>query len=193
MFQALAKAEFSWEFVHLFWVDERCVPPGDAESNYRLAVENLIRPAGIPVANVHRIAGELPPLEAACRYVAEIREFFRLAPGELPRFDIIHRGIGPDAHTASLFPGEPLIEDREQIAAAVYVKKFERWRVTLLPGVLLSAVHTLMLVTGEDKVPALRAIFQQKCDPIQYPAQLGVYDDREMTWFVDENAAKFMM
>ncbi|MCX6619814.1 MAG: 6-phosphogluconolactonase [Acidobacteria bacterium] len=192
MFDALAKAELPWELVHIFWVDERSVPPADPESNYRMAEEHLLRPAGIRRRNVHRIAGELRPADAARRYVDEIREFFGLAPGELPQFDIIHRGMGPDAHTASLFPGEPLLADRRQIAAAVYVKKFDRWRVTLLPGVLLAASHTLMLITGEDKAPALRAIFHEEYDPLQYPAQLGVHDGRGLVWFVDELAAKLM-
>lgn len=189
MFDVLAATPFDWQFVHLFWVDERAVPPDHAESNYRMAKEHLLDPAGIPAANVHRIAGELEPADAARRYTDEIRGFFHLAPGELPRFDIIHRGMGADAHTASLFPGEPLIEDRVQIAAAVYAKRLDRWRVTLLPGVLLAAAHTLVLATGSDKTEALRAVFDDPYHPLQYPAQLGLRDGTGMDWFTDQKAA----
>jgi len=187
LFDALARAEFAWPRLHLFWVDERMVPPTQEESNYRLAEQHLIHPAGIPAANIHRIAGELEPAVAAARYASEVREFFHLAPGEAPRFDVIHRGKGADAHTASLFPGEPLIHDRSGIAAAVWVEKLARWRVTLLPGVLLAARNTLMLVSGADKVPALRKVFLEPYDPLRYPAQLGVPDGKGMSWYLDIN------
>src|SRR4051812_9760524 len=120
LFSYLAKARFDWSHVHLFWIDERCVPPTDPESNYKLADESLIVPARIPHRNVHRIAGELPPDKAAKRYAEEIGDFFKLDHDELPHFDIAHFGTGADAHTASLFPGEPLIDNRDGIATAVF-------------------------------------------------------------------------
>ena len=126
MFQKLAATRFPWDKVHIFWVDERCVPPTDDASNFKLADDFLIHPAHIPQRNVHRVMGELTPATAAKRYAGEVRDFFGLEEGEMPRFDVVHRGMGPDAHTASLFPGEPLIDDREGIAAAVYVEKFHR-------------------------------------------------------------------
>ena len=119
----------------------------------------------------------------------EIRGFFRLRPQELPKFDVIQRGMGPDAHTASLFPAEPLIADRQKIAAAVYVEKFSQWRITLAPGTLLAASHTAVLVAGEDKAPALRSVFEESYDPGKYPAQLGMRDGRDVVWFVDRAAA----
>jgi 6-phosphogluconolactonase len=189
MFDAIAKAPVDWEHVHLFWVDERAVPPASPLSNYRLAEERLIRPAKISRRNVHRIAAELRPEAAAERYADEIREFFGLSAGELPHFDVMHRGIGPDAHTASLFPGEPLIDDREGIAAAVYVEKLAQWRITLLPGVLLAARHTAMLVTGGDKAGAIRAVFCEEYDPKQYPAQMASHHTRQCVWFLDDAAA----
>jgi 6-phosphogluconolactonase len=121
MFGHLARTRFDWRQVHLFFVDERCVGPADEESNYRMCEESFIRPAHFPVSHVHRIKGELRPDDAARLYSEEIAEFFGLAEGELPAFDVIHRGMGADAHTASLFPGEPLIDDREGICAAVWV------------------------------------------------------------------------
>jgi len=189
MFQKMAATPCAWDRVHLFFVDERCVPPEDAASNYRLANENLIAAAKIPAANVHRILGEIEPAEAARRYAEEIREFFGLKEGELPPFDVLHRGMGPDAHTASLFPGDPLIDDRTGIAAATFAKKFNIWRVTLLPGVLLAARNTVFLVAGEDKVEALRAVFHAPYDPKKLPSQLG-NDGDSVAWFLDESAAR---
>jgi 6-phosphogluconolactonase len=192
LFQVLAATKFPWDKVHIFWVDERCVPPTDDASNFKLADEFLIRPAHIPQRNVHRVCGELNPQTAAKRYVDEIAEFFGLEDGEMPRFDVVHRGMGPDAHSASLFPGEPLIDDREGVAAPVYVEKFHQWRVTLLPGALLAAKHTVFLVVGDDKTDAVRAVFKEAYDPKKYPAQIASHHGRGVTWFLDEAAAKLL-
>jgi 6-phosphogluconolactonase len=188
LFQKMAATPFAWDRVHLFFVDERCVAPSDPASNYKLADDNLIAAARIPAGNVHRIAGEMAPEAAADRYAAEIREFFGLADGGMPQFDIVHRGMGPDAHTASLFPGDPLIDDHQGIAAATFAKKFNQWRVTLLPGVLEAARHTVFLVAGEDKVEALRAVLHEKYDPRKYPSQIANKGDG-VAWFLDANAA----
>ena len=192
MFEALAVRRFPWPRVHLFWVDERAVPPTDPQSNYKLAAETLLIPAAVPQRNVHRIQAELMPDVAARRYADDVRDFFGLEPGEMPHFDVMHRGIGPDAHTASLFPGEPLIDDREGIAAAVRVEKLAQWRITLLPGVLLAARHTVMLVAGADKAEAVRAVFHETCEPIRYPAQLACAHGRGVTWFLDTAAARLV-
>ncbi|MGA2725795.1 MAG: 6-phosphogluconolactonase [Bryobacteraceae bacterium] len=192
LFQKLVASKFRWDHVHLFWVDERMVPPTDPASNYKLADDYLIKPAHIPHRQVHRICGEMAPKTAAARYVEEIRDFFGLEEGEMPRFDVVHRGMGPDAHSASLFPGEPLIDDREGIAAAVFVPKFNQWRVTLLPGALLAAKHNVFLVTGPDKAEAVRAVFKEEYDPKQYPAQIASHHGRGVTWFLDEKAAELM-
>lgn len=188
MFRQMAKEAFDWTRVHLFWVDERAVPPTDDQSNYKLALDNFVVPAHFPHRNVHRVQTELKPEQAAARYTAEIREFFGIEQGDIPHFDVIHRGIGPDAHTASLFPGEPLISDREGISAAVWVEKMQSWRITLLPAVLLSARHTAVLATGKDKAQALCQVFGDPYDPMKYPAQLGVRDGRPMAWFMDDAA-----
>lgn len=190
MFAEMVNARFpDWSRVHLFWVDERAVPPTDPESNYKLAQEFLIGPAGIPRRNVHRIEGELVAERAAEHYTAEIRRFFGLEEGEIPHFDIVQQGMGPEAHTASLFPGEPLIEDREGIAAAVRTPKPPPWRVTLLPGALLAAHHTVFLVTGEDKAPAVRAVFLDEYNPQLLPAQMVSHHGRSVTWFLDDAAS----
>ncbi len=142
------------------WTNARCRPT-DAQSNFKFAQDAWLRPGNFPAPNIHRVLAELDPPDAAARYVEDIQQFFGLAAGELPHFDVMHRGMGPDAHTASLFPGEPLIENRSGIAAAVWVEKFKQWRITLLPGVLLAARHTALLVAGADKTAALRSVLQR--------------------------------
>ncbi len=185
MFQMFATAPFDWSRVDLFWVDERGVPPDDEQSNFKLANDLWLKPAAFPQANIHRIRAELDAAEAARRYTEEIRELFRLVPGDMPRFDVIHQGMGPDAHTASLFPGEPMIDDRRGIAAALWVEKMHQWRITLLPGVLLAARHTAMLEAGADKAAALQAVLEGPYDPKKYPAQI-VLGARDLEWFIAE-------
>lgn len=189
LFERMVASGFRWHRVHLFWVDERAVPPNDPESNYRLAHEYLIRPARLPPAQVHRIHAELKPEVAAKQYVEDIRNFFGLEDGEQPHFDVVQCGMGPDAHTASLFPGEPLIDDREQIASALYVPKLGKWRVTLLPGALLAARNVVFLVSGTDKAANVGRIFHEEFDPKRYPAQLISRQGKHVTWFLDQAAA----
>jgi 6-phosphogluconolactonase len=190
MFEEMARQPVDWSRVHLFWVDERAVPASHPQSNYRLARKCLIDPARVPHANVHPVEAECAPAEAARRYEDHIRDFFGLAPGVLPRFDVIHRGIGADAHTASLFPGEPLINDRQGLAAAVWVEKLSQWRITLLPGVLLNARFTAVLASGEDKAEAVREVIAGPYDPLLRPAQLGLREGAAMSWFLDQAAAQ---
>jgi 6-phosphogluconolactonase len=189
LFQKMVAMKFDWSRVHLFFVDERMVPPTDDESNFKLANENLVIPAKIPRSHVHRIEGELTPDRAASRYIIEIERFFDLDDGKLPHFDVIHQGTGPDAHTASLFPGDPLINDRERIAAATYSQSKKNWRVTLLPGVLLAARHNVFLVSGEDKAEAVHNVFEADYDPMKYPAQTVTHHGRKVAWFLDNAAA----
>ena len=190
LFECMVASGFRWQRVHLFFVDERCVPPNDPESNYRLANENLIAPSHIPQEQVHRIHGELAPEIAAQQYVEDIRNFFGLEEGEWPHFDVVQCGMGPDAHTGSLFPGEAPIDDREHIAGPVYVKKMpDKWRVTLLPGALLAAKNTVFLVTGADKAPGVGNVFHREFDPKQYPSQLISRQGKRVTWFLDQAAA----
>jgi 6-phosphogluconolactonase len=189
LFAALAKASLDWSKVHFFWVDERCVPPTDSQSNFKLADDALFIPARVPAGSIHRIYGELAPEAAATRYEGDIQAFFSLADGRLPAFDVLHRGMGPDAHTASLFPGEPLIQDRTGVAANVWVEKMHMNRITLLPGVLLAAKNTVLQVSGEEKADALEHVLRGPEDWLQYPCQIASRDKRA-TWFLDRAVAK---
>jgi 6-phosphogluconolactonase len=188
MFEIFSRTPFEWERVHLFWVDERAVPPSDQQSNFKFAQDSWLKPGNFPAPNIHRVFAELDPAAAAARYIEDIQRYFGLTAGDLPHFDVVHRGMGPDAHTASLFPGEPLIQDHSGIAAAVWVEKFKQWRITLLPGVLLAAHHTAMLVAGGDKTAALRSVLHQPYDPLHYPAQIA--SGEGCVWFVDTAAAQ---
>jgi 6-phosphogluconolactonase len=190
MFQTMAGMKFDWSRIHLFFVDERVVPPTDDLSNYKLANENLIAPAKIPHANVHRVPGELEPEQAAAAYLKDIEAFFHLSSGQGPVFDCIHLGTGPDAHTASLFPGDKLIENRTGIATAVYSESKKNWRVTLLPRVLLAAKYTAFLVTGADKEEAVQNVLEAPYDPLQFPAQLVTRSGAKVEWFLDQAAAR---
>ena len=192
MFTRLAAMKLPWDRIQIFWVDERAVPPTDAESNYKLAAETLLVPAHVPQRNVHRMRGELIAETAARAYAQEIRGFFGLDPGEMPEFDVVHRGMGPDAHTASLFPGQSLIEDRQGLTAAVYVEKKSMWRITLLPGPLLAARSTVVLAAGADKSEPLRSVFNEPYDPLHYPAQIGARESRPVVWFLDRAAAMLL-
>jgi 6-phosphogluconolactonase len=194
MFQAMAKRAFDWAGVQIFQVDERCVPPDNEASNYRMIREFLLDAARIEESQFHRMAGELAPEEAARLYVEDIRRSLRLSPGELPVFDVIERGMGPDGHTASLFPGEPLIGDRTGIAAAVdvdkpYIEKAMRHRITLLPGVLEGARHTLCLATGADKAEVLHKVLRGPVDPTLLPSQIA---SANTVWYIDKSAAQLL-
>jgi 6-phosphogluconolactonase len=182
MFKMFAGSGFAWNRVQLFWVDERGVPPSDDQSNFKHAHEAWLQPCGFPAANIHRIQAELDAQVAAARYRDQLRAVF----GDgIPEFDVIHLGMGPDGHTASLFPGEPSIRDRTGVAAALWVEKMKQWRITLLPAVLLGARHTVVLESGSDKREALHAVLEGAEDVMKYPAQIlrGV---RDAEWFVAE-------
>lgn len=189
MFRKLAASGLDWSKIHVFWVDERCVPPSDDRSNFKSANENLLQPAGVPQSNIHRVQGELSPDEAAARYIEEIREVFGLQGDELPVFDVIHRGMGSDAHTASLFPGEPLISDTTHIAAHVWVEKMKMDRVTLLPGVLRKGQNTVLQAVGADKAEPLFEVLYGPEDIFKYPCQIAARDSDTAVWFVDQQAA----
>lgn len=178
MFQALAPLPVNWRRVHLFFVDERMVPPDGDQSNFKLASRCLAGPAGIPDENVHRIHGELEPQAAAERYEREVLS--RLGPSGF--FDVVHCGVGEDAHTASLFPGNPHINQRTGLCAAVWVEKKNEHRVTLLPAAILSARHLAVLVAGSDKKWAVRRAFDQRSPALETPARL--LDRAATSWFL---------
>jgi len=180
MFKVLVSLKLPWGKIHLFQVDERGVAPDDEQSNYGMMRENLVEPAGIPEQNVHRMLGEMEAVEAAALYAEEVRQFF----GGAARFDVVQCGVGDDGHTASLFPGDGLVEDRKGTVAGVWVPKKKQWRITLLPGPIMGSSHLCVLASGAGKAEAVRRALQGELNVRETPAQLL----RDGEWFVDEAA-----
>ena len=173
-----------WSNVHVFFGDERGVPPDHEDSNYRMAREALLD--HVPVGSVHRMRGELPPDEAAEAYEQELRGFFRSE--ELPRFDLILLGIGGDGHTASLFPETSALEVHDRWVVANPVLKLETTRLTLTVPVINAARAVYFLVAGEGKAEALAEILEGDPDPREYPASL-IQRQGGPTWMLDRPAA----
>lgn len=177
--------EVEWAKVHVFFGDERSVPPDSEDSNYRMADEALL--SRVSPGGVHRMRGELLPDEAAAAYEEELREFFD-TPGRPPEFDLVMLGIGDDGHTASLFPGTPALDVTDRWVAQNPVPKLETVRVTLTLPVLNAAKAVNFLVAGDGKAEALGEILEGDADPRGYPAKL-VQPAGELTWMVDRAAA----
>lgn len=176
MFEYFLQSGFDWSKVDIFWVDERCVPSDDPQSNYKLAYDAWLK--NVPLSRVHRVKTELDPESAAQQYADELCPFLPL--------DVIHRGMGADAHTASLFPGDPLLLDERNLTGVARQKVA---RITLMPSVLTSAKHTAILATGPDKAEPLKTVIYSPYDPIKYPAQIASRDPETAVWFIDEAAA----
>ncbi len=168
LFDALAPMKVDWGRVELFFVDERAVPPDHEQSNYGLALQHLIRPAGIPERRVHRMRGEEDPEQAAKAYAEEIESVI----GTGGVLDVVQCGIGDDGHTASLFPGETLVEDRAGLCAAVWVESKQQHRITLLPSAIVSARHLCVLTSGADKLEAVRRALSPEGSELETPARL---------------------
>jgi len=179
-----------WSRVHLFWGDERSVPPDHPESNYRMVRESLIEHITIPETNVHRIMSEYPPAEAAARYSAEIRKYFRLVMGTFPVFDMILLGTGQDGHTASIFPGSSAEIERNELVAATFVEKLQTHRITLTFPVLNNADELCILVAGASKAEVLRDVFAG--ESLRLPVQQIRPARGELHWFVDRDAASLL-
>ena len=180
------RSEVPWQQVHLFWGDERCVPPDHPGSNYRMAEEALLSHVPVPPENVHRVQGELAPQQAARAYGRDLEDFFC---GPHARFDLVQLGLGSDGHTASLFPGAAALQETTDLVAAVEAHYEDRpaCRITLtLPAINMSR-HILFLVTGSSKAEILREVLSEPRGPL--PAQRVRPTAGELAWLVDEAAA----
>jgi 6-phosphogluconolactonase len=175
MFELLA-AEYAdkipWDKLQLFWVDERCVGPADPDSNYGMTKAALLSKVSLPEANVHRMEGELDPEEAASRYESEIRNTFKLEGAQTPTFDLLLLGLGPDGHTASLFPHTEGLNELARICIANHVPQKDTWRMTLTWPVITQGRQVAFLIEGESKAEMVGTVFTGPYDPETYPAQL---------------------
>jgi 6-phosphogluconolactonase len=179
-----------WSKVHVFFGDERCVPPNDTESNFRMAGEAMLSRVPIPQENVHRIVGEGDPSIGARTYEEEdLRSFF--AGASWPRFDLVFLGMGDDGHTASLFPGSAALKEDKAWVVANWVEKFKTFRITLTAPAINNAAHVVFLVTGEGKARRLAEVVRGPRAPEALPSQLIRPVDGKLEWLIDEAAAAF--
>jgi len=182
MYETLAKEprRVPWERVHLFWGDERNVPPDHKDSNYGMARDALIRHVAIPPEQVHRMRGELPAERAAHEYEQEL----------IDTFDLMLLGLGEDAHIASIFPGSPVLNERTRLVAAPWAPHLNAFRITLTPPALLDSRRIVMLVSGDKKAEAVAAAIEGPDDVRRWPAQLIRAVSDSVEWLIDRPAAQ---
>ncbi|MHC4148680.1 MAG: 6-phosphogluconolactonase [Planctomycetota bacterium] len=183
----------AWDKVHLFWVDERYVPPDSQWSNYKLAADTFLAKVEIPEENIHRIPTEYSDFKTAAQsYEETIRRVFGLPEKELPQFDLILLGMGAEGHTGSLFPNSYAPFDTEDLACVVYVLDEKLNRITLTHPVLCAASHLAVLVAGEEKASILKEVMTNEPDEVQYPIHTLWPILDKVTWLVDSQAAKLL-
>ena len=183
------RGQLDWSRARFFFGDERCVPPDDVESNYNMARESLLAPLRIGRRAIFRMHGELAPREAAAGYAECLRAELDLDDVGAPVFDLVMLGMGPDGHTASLFPGTDPLDDDALLVKAPYVEKFETFRLTLTPKTINAAHEIAVATAGETKTDALAAVLRGPFEPTRYPIQILRPRHGTLAWLVDEIAA----
>ena len=189
---AIRREGVPWPHTEFFWGDERYVPPGDPQSNYRMAHDAMLSKVPVSSKQVHRVHSEHPdPVEAANRYEDEIRRVLE-GTGPIPRFDLVLLGLGADGHTASLFPGSPALVERSRLVVANWVESLHAHRITMTLPLLNAARLLIFLVTGEEKAAAVQAILRGRPDSATLPAQLVRPTDGQVRWLLDSAAARLL-
>jgi 6-phosphogluconolactonase len=183
------RERIDWNRVHLFWADERCVPPSHADSNFGMVRDTLLAHVAVPEANVFRMRGEDPPEAAAAEYERIIRDEFHLGSGEWPRFDLVLLGLGDDGHTASLFPGSAAVKVVDRLVSANYIEKLDAHRLTMTFPVINRASNIAFLVSGKSKANALKGVLAANGDENEFPARRAIPVNGRLVWIVDEDAA----
>jgi 6-phosphogluconolactonase len=187
------RARMPWDKIDLWWVDERCVPPGDPDSNYRMTREALLDHVPLAPGQNHRMEGELEPEKAAARYEAELRSGFRLEGAELPRFDVLQLGMGPDGHTASLFPHSLALHEMSRLVTANKVEGVkDSLRITLTRPVINNAAEVFFLIGGADKAQILKEVMLGPRDEERLPSQLIHPENGILTLLLDRAAAALL-
>jgi 6-phosphogluconolactonase len=176
------RSALSWSDVHVYFGDERCVPPDDEQSNYRMAQKTFLTAVAIPPNNVHRMRGEIDPAEAASEYAALLRANL----GDQPRLDLVLLGLGADGHTASLFPGTPPETDNDHLVRAVYAQSQAMWRITMTPKVLNAGRVVAFALEGAEKAAVFCAVYEDPIDTTKYPAQVVNPPDGRLLWIADD-------
>jgi 6-phosphogluconolactonase len=187
------RSQVPWDKMHLFFGDERHVPPDHPDSNFRMATEAMISKSPMKPEQVTRIKGEYPDAgQAALEYERALREYFKLKDGEYPRFDLVLVGMGNEGHTLSLFPGTKALHADGRIAVRNWVGKLYAERITLTAPAASNAVQVIFMVTGADKAPALKAVLEGPFEPEQLPAQLLQPKNGKLLWLVDAAAGSML-
>lgn len=190
MYSKLAAWEsVPWSRIHFFFGDERCVPPDHPDSNFGMANAALFSKIPIPADNLHRMEAELAGFAAATRYQEELGSFFGLTPGQFPCFDLILLGMGPDGHTASLFPGTAALEEARLAVTSNRVPQSDTDRITLTFPALNAARQIIFLVAGEGKTKVLGEVLGLPVPPARYPVQRVQSCNGRVLWMVDEAAS----
>ncbi|MFQ5998315.1 MAG: 6-phosphogluconolactonase [Candidatus Bathyarchaeia archaeon] len=193
LFQALALPHYadrmSWDSWHVFWGDERCVPPDNRDSNYRMAVEALLEKVSIPLEQIHRIRGEAMPHDAAKQYEDIVRETFKTAS---PSFDLILLGIGEDGHTASLFPDTPALREENRLVVANWAPHLRTYRVTFTLPLINLAKNVVFLATGLSKAKIVREILEPTKGETRLPAAMVRPSQGMIQWFVTNESASLL-
>ncbi|HEY7351641.1 MAG TPA: 6-phosphogluconolactonase [Terriglobales bacterium] len=181
-------SQLPWDKVFFFWGDERHVPPDSSDSNYRMANETLLSKLPVPRENIFRIPAELSDArEAARKYAETLKQFFKPPSNSFPQFDFILLGMGPDGHTASLFPGTAALQNYDDFVAANWVEKLNTFRITFTYPVLNNGKSVMMLVSGDEKAEMVRRALK---DPsANLPCQGVRPVNGELVWFLDKGAA----
>jgi len=182
-------ATIPWDKLQLFWVDERCVPPDHPESNYGVCRGLLLTKAPIPEANVFRMEGELDPEEAASRYESTLRNVMKLEGAESPAFDLIMLGMGPDGHTASLFPNTEALNEMGRLVVANHVPQKDTWRITLAWPVINHGREVAFQVEASSKRDVLAEVLTGPRDPERLPSQLIRPANGKLLFLLDQDAA----
>jgi 6-phosphogluconolactonase len=183
------RSQIPWDKIHLFFGDERHVPPDHPDSNFRMAAEAMISKAPLKPEQVTRIKGEYPDAEqAALEYEQALRDYFKLMAREYPRFDLVLAGMGNEGHTLSLFPGTKALHADGRIAVRNWVGKLYAERITLTAPAASNAAQITFMVTGADKALALKAVLEGPFEPEQLPAQLLQPKNGKLLWLVDTAA-----
>ena len=182
------RSQLDWPSIEIFWSDERCVPSDSADSNYAMAHEVLLSKIPIPANHIHRMPADKADRDAASQeYALEMQRVF--GTNGIPSFDLIQLGMGPEGHTASLFPRQSSLHEQQRLAMPVTVPKPPPPRLTFTPPILNAARHILFLVTGPEKADAVHAVLEGDYQPEEYPAQLVRPTNGETTWMLDTTAA----
>jgi 6-phosphogluconolactonase len=185
-----ARTALPWDRMFFFWGDERHVPPTDLDSNYRMAEEAMLSKIPVAAENVFRIKAENPVATAVAEdYEQTLRKFFQTEPGQFPSFDLILLGMGPDGHTASLFPGTAALREKSRLVVANWVEKLKASRITLTLPVLNAAHCVIFLVSGTDKASVLKAVLEEDVPAEQYPSKLVRPRHGKLIWLIDRAAA----